>query len=68
MLSNLGSFILVTALAVAAGLAFMRLGRSATYQAMMILKAMGALGLLILTELGITRKTLLFGLGFAIVI
>jgi len=66
--TNISSFIVVTLASVAAGLAFIYLGRSPTYQAMLVLMAAGVLGLLILTEFGITREFLLFGLGFAIVI
>lgn len=68
MFSNLGTFIVVTLLAVAAGWAFTFFGRSLTYQAMLILMALGVLGLLILTEFGIIREVLLLGLGFAVVI
>ncbi len=55
-------------MAALAGLAFFQLGRNTTYQAMLVLMALGVLGLLIMTEFGITRQVLLFGLGFAAVI
>lgn len=68
MFANIGSFIVVTLMAVAAGWAFTYLGRSPTYQVMLVLMALGVLCLLVLTEFGITREFILFGLGFAIVI
>lgn len=64
---NFGSFVVVTLLAVAAGLVFVHIGRTPTYQAMLILMATGGLGLLVLTEFGVIRELLLFGLGFAAV-
>lgn len=68
LFENFGSFAVVTLLAVAGGLAFVHLGSSPTYQAMLILMAAGGLGILLLTQFGITRQFLLFGIGFAVAI
>ena len=68
MFANIGPLIVTTLVAAAAGWAFIYFGRNPTYQAIMVLMALGVLGLLILTEFGITREFLLFGLGFAVVI
>lgn len=66
--ANLGAFVVATLVAAAAGMVFIVLGRGPTYQTMLVLMALGMLGLLVLTEFGITREFVLFGLGFAVVI
>lgn len=66
--ANLRSVILTTLVGVGGGYAFAFLGRSLTYQAMLILMASGALVLLLLAQFGLTREFLLMSLGFVLVL